>query len=74
MTFLNQDKPPLEEVIEHHGVKGMHWGQRRAAKKAAASHHHELFTGKQKVGFGAFAVTSAAGALWLNKQFTGHIL
>lgn len=23
----------LDEVLEHHGVKGMHWGQRRAQKK-----------------------------------------
>lgn len=29
MTFLGQDKPSLEDVIEHHGVKGMHWGRRK---------------------------------------------
>lgn len=29
MTFLGQDKPLLEDVIEHHGVKGQKWGVRR---------------------------------------------
>lgn len=30
MTFLGQDKPLLEDVIEHHGVKGQKWGVRRS--------------------------------------------
>jgi hypothetical protein len=29
MTFLGQDKPSLDEVLEHFGVKGMKWGVRR---------------------------------------------
>ncbi len=28
--FLNETKPPLEEALEHFGVKGMHWGVRRS--------------------------------------------
>lgn len=34
---VSVEKPgtPEELVLEHHGVKGMHWGQRRAIRKAA---------------------------------------
>jgi len=27
--FLNETKPPLEEALEHFGVRGMHWGVRK---------------------------------------------
>lgn len=30
MTILNEVNPPLDEVLEHFGVKGMHWGQRKS--------------------------------------------
>lgn len=29
MTFLNENKPPLDEVLKHHGIKGMHWGHHK---------------------------------------------
>jgi hypothetical protein len=29
MTVTNELKPPLEEALEHYGVKGMKWGVRR---------------------------------------------
>ena len=25
-------KPPLEDVLEHHGIKGMRWGHRKSRK------------------------------------------
>lgn len=27
--LLNETKPPLDEALEHFGVRGMHWGQRK---------------------------------------------
>lgn len=33
--FLNETKPPLDEALAHYGVKGMKWGQRRAARQDA---------------------------------------
>jgi hypothetical protein len=29
MTFANELKPPLDEALEHYGIKGMKWGVRR---------------------------------------------
>jgi hypothetical protein len=29
VTFENQVNPPMDEVLEHHGVKGQKWGVRR---------------------------------------------
>ena len=28
-TYYGEAKPSLEEVLEHHGIKGMHWGTRK---------------------------------------------
>lgn len=30
-VMLNELKPPLEDALEHHGIKGMKWGQRKNA-------------------------------------------
>ena len=35
MTFENQVNPPMDEVLEHHGVKGQKWGVRRNEKTGA---------------------------------------
>lgn len=29
--FLNETKPPLDEVVEHFGILGMHWGVRKSS-------------------------------------------
>lgn len=33
--FLNETKPDLDDVLEHHGVKGQKWGVRRQAHISA---------------------------------------
>ncbi len=30
MTIMNEVNPPLDDVLEHHGVKGMRWGTRKS--------------------------------------------
>lgn len=35
MTFDNELKPPLDEAMEHYGVKGMKWGVRRSESQLA---------------------------------------
>lgn len=32
--ILPEDKPSLEEVLEHHGIKGMHWGVRKESLRS----------------------------------------
>ena len=35
MTYLiSEEKPSLEEVLEHHGIKGMKWGVRRGGLRS----------------------------------------
>lgn len=35
MTYIAGDKKPsLEDALEHHGIKGMHWGVSRAGRTA----------------------------------------
>jgi len=38
------DKPTLEEALEHHGIKGMKWGVRKAVSRA------EIKTARRSVG------------------------
>lgn len=42
----------VDIFLEHHGVKGMKWGQRRAAKitKAAIKRHEDARDGKGLIG------------------------
>lgn len=35
MTMLHEQKPSLEEALEHYGVKGMKWGVRRSEHELA---------------------------------------
>lgn len=82
--FLNETKPPLEEVLEHHGIKGMHWGQRRAQKaayKAQTKAYKQIekeyndqahADRKRKIAIGALTVVGiAATAVVLHK--TGNL-
>lgn len=61
MTILNEVNPPLDEALEHFGVKGMHWGVRKndypgASKKTnkeARSDATEFARAKMFFGKGA---------------------
>ncbi len=35
--MLHEQKPSLEEAIEHYGVKGMKWGVRKSGKRGSSS-------------------------------------
>jgi hypothetical protein len=60
--MIDEDKPSLDEltVLEHHGVKGMRWGVRKAAQSVATAHtrkritvHKNALAGKGLVGAAA---------------------
>lgn len=61
MTYLGQEKPPLEDLV-HVGVKGMHWGVRKSdgpsgvpnsTNRAAKKDAQEFARAKQFYGEGA---------------------
>lgn len=55
--------------LEHFGVKGMHWGSR----KARTSEPRKGFSGKQKAAIGAAGVVAVtAGALAINHVLAKH--
>jgi len=64
------DKPPLDEVMEHVGVKGMHWGVRKSSSSSSSS--KPTMSTKKKVavgvGVGVLAVGAAAAAVALSKH------
>lgn len=33
--MIHEEKPSLEETLEHHGIKGMHWGVRKSSAQLA---------------------------------------
>lgn len=86
--FLNETKPPLDEVLEHYGVLGMHWGQRRrmakaerAANKAQIDAYkklekeYDLEAGghrKRNVAIGVLAVAGTAATIAVLHK-SGHI-
>lgn len=35
MKIVGYEQPSLEEALEHHGILGMHWGQRKARPPSA---------------------------------------
>jgi hypothetical protein len=37
--MLHEEKPSLEEVLEHHGIKGMKWGVRKAGAPSNSDIH-----------------------------------
>lgn len=39
--FLNETNPPLEEALEHHGIKGMHWGRHKARDSSSSEPMHD---------------------------------
>lgn len=69
--MLHQEKPPLDElVIEHFGVRGMHWGIRkhesggqiRVARRSAARTKMDIEDAKAKVRAGQAPKESIAQA------------
>jgi hypothetical protein len=38
MKIVNDDKPSIEDVMAHHGVKGQKWGVRKAKATSAEIH------------------------------------
>jgi hypothetical protein len=70
--MLVDAQPPLEEVyLEHFGIKGMHWGQRKAQDVGPGRQHHGL-TQNQRRATKAVAIAGgvAVAALLLRR---GHI-
>lgn len=58
---IHQQKPSLEEALEHFGVKGMKWGQRK--EESVITKPKSNLTEKQKWGYGAaLAVPTIATA------------
>lgn len=41
MTMINDEKPPLSEVLKHQGTKGMKWGSRMAERKVKMQKGHD---------------------------------
>ena len=84
--LLNDTKPPLDEVVKHSGVKGMHWGQRKEpgyAKtadyyKIKSEHHNRnvaLATGAAVVGAGiGIAILAKYGGLKLPKKVLSGVV
>lgn len=47
MSYIyGQEKPPLDEAIEHYGIKGMRWGVRRTPEQLARARGERLRKGK----------------------------
>jgi hypothetical protein len=42
MRMLNEVNPPLEDTLEHFGVKGMHWGHRKARAEAGTPSKRDI--------------------------------
>lgn len=55
MTYLTGDEKPSLDDLEHHGVKGMHWGQRKARATGP-----EIRTARSKVHLEADKVRQQA--------------
>lgn len=83
--FLNETNPPLDEALAHFGVKGMRWGQRRAAKAEARSAarinrdmEKDLFKEerhdrrKKQLAVGALALAGTAATVIVLRQ-NGHL-
>jgi len=49
MTFTNELKPPLDEALEHYGVKGMKWGVRRSQAQLDRAAGRKRTTVKERV-------------------------
>lgn len=71
--MLVDEKPPLdEELLMHFGVKGMHWGQRKARPSGgsggSAAPKHKMST-KKKVALNVGLAAGAAVSIYLLAKY-----
>lgn len=71
-VIMNDVNPPLDEILEHHGIKGMKWGVRRQRSGESSGSSSSRKKTAVKVGVGVLAVGGAAAATYVLAK-NGHL-
>lgn len=77
--MITDEKPPLDEdLLMHFGVRGMHWGQRKARPSGGSSGSsapkQKMATGKKvAIGLGVAAVGASVAAYILSRQGNSRV-